>query len=176
MLAATKALSSIHSANIVHRDIKAHNIIYNENTKELKLSILALLALLIKQNSFISMNSSLEGTLAYISPEQTGRMNRTVDYRTDYYSLGVTFYQIITGDIPFIYSDPMELVHAHIAKIQFLLMKLLNHVALLQVGEAQITKVISDIIMKLLQKNPEDRYQSAYGILHDLEWCIKKYN
>lgn len=174
MLAATKALSSIHSANIVHRDIKAHNIIYNENTKELKIIDFGSASLLIKQNSFISMNSSLEGTLAYISPEQTGRMNRTVDYRTDYYSLGVTFYQIITGDIPFIYSDPMELVHAHIAKNPVSPYEVIKSRGLLQVGEAQITKVISDIIMKLLQKNPEDRYQSASGILHDLEWCIKK--
>lgn len=173
MLASTKALSSIHSASIVHRDIKAHNIIYNEKTKELKIIDFGSASLLIKQNSFISMNSSLEGTLAYISPEQTGRMNRTVDYRTDYYSLGVTFYQILTGDIPFIYSDPMELVHAHIAKVPVSPFEVINSRGLQPIGEAKITKVISDIIMKLLQKNPEDRYQSAFGILHDLEWCIK---
>ncbi|MBK9498447.1 MAG: AAA family ATPase [Leptospiraceae bacterium] len=161
MLATTKALGKIHSANIVHRDIKAHNIVLNEKTRDLQIIDFGSASFLIKQNSFIPMNSSLEGTLSYISPEQTGRMNRTVDYRTDYYSLGVTFYQILTGELPFVYTDPMELVHAHIAKTP-----------VSPFNKNGTPKILSDIIMKLLEKNPEDRYQSANGLIYDLELCI----
>lgn len=162
ILKATKALVHIHNANIVHKDIKAQNIILNRRTGELQIIDFGSASLLKKQSSFIPMNSSLEGTLAYISPEQTGRMNRTVDYRTDFYSLGVTFYQLLTGELPFLFSDPMELVHAHLAKIP-----------ISPYGKCRIPKIISNIVMKLLQKNPEDRYQSASGIVFDLEWCLK---
>ena len=161
MLMSVKALGEVHNLKLVHKDIKPHNIILNKSTGALKIIDFGNASLLAKQNSFIPLNSSLEGTLAYISPEQTGRMNRTVDYRTDYYSLGVTFYQLLTGELPFITSDPMELVHAHIAKTP------------VSPWEKNKTpKVISDIVMKLLQKNPEDRYQSNAGLVYDLEWCL----
>ncbi|HMW04383.1 MAG TPA: AAA family ATPase [Leptospiraceae bacterium] len=162
MIKATKALAHVHNANIVHRDIKTQNIVLNRKTGELQIIDFGSASFLLKQNSFIPMNSSLEGTLAYISPEQTGRMNRTVDYRTDYYSLGVTFYQLLTKELPFVYSDPMELVHAHLAKVP-----------VSPYTKCRIPKIISDITMKLLQKNPEDRYQSAMGIVYDLEWSLK---
>ncbi|MFB2975150.1 AAA family ATPase [Microseira sp. BLCC-F43] len=105
---------------------------------------------------------NLEGTLAYISPEQTGRMNRAVDYRTDFYSLGATFYQMLTGKLPFTTSDALELVHCHIAK---------NPVPPHQVC-AEIPIAVSDIVMKLMAKTAEDRYQSALGLKHDLEICL----
>ena len=161
MLMSVKALGEVHSLKLVHKDIKPHNIILNKSTGALKIIDFGNASLLSKQNSFIPLNSSLEGTLAYISPEQTGRMNRTVDYRTDYYSLGVTFYQLLTGELPFITSDPMELVHAHIAKTP-----------VSPAEKNKTPKVISDIVMKLLQKNPEDRYQSTAGLVYDLEWCL----
>ncbi|MGE5658820.1 MAG: AAA family ATPase, partial [Actinomycetota bacterium] len=103
----------------------------------------------------------LEGTLAYISPEQTGRMNRGIDYRTDFYSLGVTFYELLTGELPFQSSDPMELVHCHIAKSP----KLVNEI------NPEIPDVLSEIVSKLMAKNAEDRYQSALGLKRDLEKC-----
>ncbi len=159
------ALGEIHNANIVHRDIKPHNIVLNENTGNLNIIDFGTASLLAKQNAFIPLTSSLEGTLAYISPEQTGRMNRSVDYRTDFYSLGITLYQILTGDLPFLYSDPMELVHAHIAKSP-----------LTPFERNGTPKVISDIIMKLLEKDPGDRYQSIIGLVYDLEWCLKNIN
>ena len=161
MLMSVKALGEVHNLKLIHKDIKPHNIILNKSTGALKIFDFGNASLLAKQNSFIPLNSSLEGTLAYISPEQTGRMNRTVDYRTDYYSLGVTFYQLLTGELPFITSDPMELVHAHIAKTP-----------VSPAEKNKTPKVISDIVMKLLQKNPEDRYQSNAGLVYDLEWCL----
>src|SRR5207244_2095822 len=93
----------------------------------------------------------LEGTLSYLSPEQTGRMNRGIDYRTDYYSLGVTFYQMLTGELPFSSKDPMELVHYHIAVIP----KSPDEI------DTSIPEMISAIVMKLLAKKAEDRYQNA---------------
>ncbi|MBP7281409.1 MAG: AAA family ATPase [Leptospiraceae bacterium] len=160
MIKSAKALGELHKAGLVHKDIKSHNIVLNQKTGDLQIIDFGNASLLTKQNAYTPLNSSLEGTLAYISPEQTGRMNRTIDYRTDYYSLGVTFYQLLTGDFPFTTSDPMELVHAHIAKTP-----------VSPFEKNKTPKVISDIIMKLLQKNPEDRYQSIAGLLYDLEWC-----
>jgi len=161
MLMSVKALGEVHNLKLVHKDIKPHNIILNKSTGALKIIDFGNASLLEKQSSHTPLNSSLEGTLAYISPEQTGRMNRTVDYRTDYYSLGVTFYQLLTGELPFIASDPMELVHAHIAKTP-----------VSPAEKNKTPKIISDIVMKLLQKNPEDRYQSTAGLVYDLEWCL----
>ncbi|MDX1959097.1 MAG: serine/threonine-protein kinase PknK, partial [Leptospiraceae bacterium] len=153
-------LGEIHKLNLVHKDIKPHNIILNSEKGEVRIIDFGNASFLTKQSSVTSLNSSLEGTLAYISPEQTGRMNRSVDYRTDFYSLGVTFYQLLTGEVPFVNTDPMELVHAHIAKIPTPVNKKTN-----------CPKAISEIVMKLLNKSPEERYQSIRGILHDLEKC-----
>ncbi|WP_413201342.1 ATP-binding protein, partial [Nostoc piscinale] len=107
----------------------------------------------------------LEGTLAYISPEQTGRMNRGIDYRTDFYSLGVTFYELLTGDLPFPSHDPMELLHSHIAKLP---QKLSNK-------KPDIPQVICNIVMKLMAKNAADRYQSALGLKYDLVNCLNQF-
>lgn len=155
-----QGLSEIHKMNLVHRDIKVQNIIFNETNKALQIIDFGTASRLTKQNSFVNFNSSIEGTLAYISPEQTGRMNRDVDYRTDFYSLGVTFYQLFTGVLPFLYSDPLELIHAHIAKIP-----------ISPFEKNQTPMILSKIIMKLMEKNPEARYQSVSGILHDVELC-----
>ncbi|MCC8455988.1 hypothetical protein LMJ43_37620, partial [Streptomyces rochei] len=106
----------------------------------------------------------LEGTLAYISPEQTGRMNRGIDYRTDFYSLGVTFFELLTAELPFQANDVMELVHCHIAKAS----------PLVQEITSEIPSVLSKIVNKLMAKNAEERYQSALGIKNDLENCLSQ--
>lgn len=162
LIQAAEALGQIHQANIVHRDIKPQNIVVNRQSGRLQIVDFGSASLLAKQSTAIPLNRSIEGTLAYVSPEQTGRMNRTVDYRTDMYSLGVTFYQLLTGEVPFRYTDPLELVHAHIARTP-----------VAPVARNGTPRPISSIVMKLLEKNPEDRYQSAQGLLHDLEVCRK---
>ncbi|MEH2057073.1 MAG: AAA family ATPase, partial [Nostoc sp.] len=130
-------------------------------TKEVKLIDFSIASLLPRETQTLINPNVLEGTLAYISPEQTGRMNRGIDYRTDFYSLGVTFYELLTRKLPFASNDSMELVHSHIAKLPPLL------------GDRkEIPQVISDIVMKLMAKNAESRYQSALGLKFDLENCL----
>jgi len=158
----TKALEEVHRRNIIHKDIKPDNIIINERTLKIKLADFSIASLLMQEKYLASNPDRLEGTLAYMSPEQTGRMNRAIDYRTDFYSLGVTFYEMLTRQLPFQTTDAMELVHSHIAKIPALPHEL----------DPTIPKVVSDIVMKLLAKTAEDRYQSAYGIKADLEACL----
>ncbi|MGB6296347.1 MAG: AAA family ATPase [Rivularia sp. (in: cyanobacteria)] len=156
-----KALVSLHSHNIIHRDIKADNIIINPQTGEVKLTDFSIASRLSKEKLQLTNPNQLEGTLAYMSPEQTGRMNRVLDYRTDFYSLGVTFYEMLTGRLPFQSNDPLELIHSHIAK-QPLAIQQLN---------PQVPKAIANVVVKLMAKNAEERYQTAKGLLADLELC-----
>ncbi len=153
-------LEILSQQRIIHKDIKPANILINPESKQIKLIDFSIASLLPKENQEIKSPNILEGTLAYISPEQTGRMNRGVDYRSDFYSLGVTFYELLTGELPFIAADPMELIHCHIAKQPP------------SVNSENIHQVISNIVMKLMAKNAEDRYQSARGLQHDLEKCL----
>ncbi|MBW4513074.1 MAG: protein kinase [Scytonematopsis contorta HA4267-MV1] len=163
VIAITEALLYIHSCHIIHKDIKPANIIINHNTGEVKLTDFSIATRLSKETPQLANPNQLEGTLAYMSPEQTGRMNRVVDYRSDFYSLGVTLYEILTGEIPFNSNDPLELVHNHIAKQpdQF---KIQN-------AKLKIPQVLCDIVMKLMAKNAEDRYQSGKGLLADFKQC-----
>ncbi len=154
-------LEELHRDRIIHKDIKPANILINPTTDEIKLIDFSIATLLPREIQFLTNPNILEGTLAYISPEQTGRMNRGIDYRTDFYSLGVTFFQLLTGQLPFTAKDPMELVYSHIAK-QPLKASRIN---------SDIPLILSDIISKLMAKNAEDRYQSALGLKHDLEIC-----
>ncbi len=162
-IAVAETLSELHKIPIIHKDIKPGNIIINQETDEVKISDFSIASRLGVENQVVSHPNLLEGTLAYMSPEQTGRMNRSVDYRTDFYSLGVTFYEILTGRLPFIHSDPMELLHSHIAKQP-------TPPAVI----ADMPQVISNIVIKLLAKNAEDRYQSAAGLKFDLENCLQQ--
>ena len=150
---------------VIHKDIKPANILINPSTLEVKLIDFSIASLLPREIQFLTNPNILEGTLAYISPEQTGRMNRGIDYRSDFYSLGVTFFELLTGKLPFITADSMELVYCHIAK---------------QPPKANsinpgIPAILSEIISKLMAKNAEDRYQSALGLKHDLEMCRQQW-
>jgi serine/threonine protein kinase len=157
------ALGEIHGANIIHKDINTSNIVFNPASEELKIIDFGISSVLSKESPIICNPNILEGTLAYISPEQTGRMNRLVDYRTDFYSLGVTFYELLTQQLPFQTSDAMELVYFHIAK-QAIAPEKINQT---------IPKKLGELIIKLLSKNADDRYKSAYGIEKDLESILK---
>ncbi len=160
----TETLGQIHSHNVIHKDINPANIVFNPETGQLKIIDFGISTKLTSENPILKNPDVLEGTLAYMSPEQTGRMNRTLDYRTDFYSLGVSFYELLTGKLPYETTDALELVHCHIAKIPK---------APYQVN-GKIPKAISNIVMKLMEKNAEDRYQSAYGIERDLQECLNQ--
>ncbi len=162
-IALCNTLDILYRDRIIHKDIKPANILINPKTKQVKLIDFSIASLLPRETQTLMNSNVLEGTLSYISPEQTGRMNRGIDYRTDLYSLGVTFYELLTGELPFKSNDPMELVHCHLAKLPPLL------------GDREkIPKVLCDIVMKLMAKNAEDRYQSALGLKFDLENCLSQ--
>ena len=160
----TDKLGDIHAENVMHKDINPSNIVYNRETNELKIIDFGISTVLPRENMTLKSPNHLEGTLAYMSPEQTGRMNRSLDYRTDYYALGVTFYELLTGRLPFETDDPIELVHCHIAKAPIPP----HHI------DPTIPEVISSIILKLMKKTAEERYQSIWGIQADLQRCLEQ--
>src|SRR6476620_2160845 len=163
-IAATETLGKIHSAHIIHKDINPSNIVFNPASGQLKIIDFGISTQLTRENYTIKNPNILEGTLAYMSPEQTGRMNRSLDYRTDFYSLGATFYELLTNKLPFDTQDVLELVHSHLAQ---------QPLSPSQVNP-EIPQLVSDIVMKLMGKNAEERYQSAIGIKADLEECLNQ--
>ena len=160
----TEILGQIHSSNIIHKDINPSNIVFNPETGILKIIDFGISTQLSRENPTLKNPNVLEGTLAYMSPEQTGRMNRSLDYRTDFYSLGVTFYELLTGKLPFESADALSLVHCHLAKVP---------VSPREVN-SEIPKAVSDIVMKLMAKTAQERYQSAWGLKTDLENCLSQ--
>ncbi len=160
----TESLAQIHAAQVIHKDINPSNTVFNPVTKQLKIIDFGISTKLGSEHTPLSSPNALEGTLAYISPEQTGRMNRSLDYRTDFYSLGVTLYQLFTRQLPFRANDAMELIHCHLAK---------KPVAPHAIN-SQIPPMISAIVMKLMAKTAEERYQSVWGIKKDLEICLQQ--
>ncbi|MBE8986204.1 ATP-binding sensor histidine kinase [Nostoc sp. LEGE 12450] len=161
-IALCNTLDILYNGRIIHKDIKPSNILINPETKQVKLIDFSIASLLPRETQTLMNPNVLEGTLDYISPEQTGRMNRGIDYRSDFYSLGVTFYELLAGQLPFPSNDPMELVYSHIAKPVPLIHKI----------NPQIPAILSEIVSKLMAKNVEDRYQSALGLKFDLENCL----
>ncbi len=162
----TESLIAIHQSHIIHKDINPSNIVYNPQTQQLKIIDFGISTRLSQEFLTVLPPNQLEGTLAYIAPEQTGRMNRGVDYRSDFYSLGVTFYELFTNRLPFATTDPMELVHCHIAQQPLPVDELISNIPV----------TVSKIISKLLAKTPEERYQTARGIKADLETCLHQLN
>ncbi|ABW66455.1 BREX system ATP-binding domain-containing protein [Desulfosudis oleivorans] len=159
-----EALGKLHGKKIVHRDIKPHNILLNIKTKQTKLTDFGISSTLTREEPDTGEEAAIDGTFAYMAPEQTGRMNRPVGYHTDLYALGVTFYELLTQRLPFDdISDPLELFHAHMARRPVPPVEL----------NAAIPPVVSDIVMKLMSKEAEDRYQSSFGLAHDLKKCLE---
>ncbi|MEG4069352.1 AAA family ATPase [Microcoleus sp. Pol11C2] len=158
----TDIIHYLYQKRVIHKDIKPANILINPDTKKIQLIDFSIASLLPRETQEIQNPNILEGTLAYLSPEQTGRMNRGIDYRSDFYSLGVTFYELLTGRLPFISDDAMKLVHCHLAK---------HSIPIHQINP-EVPLILSKIVRKLMAKNAEKRYQTALGIKHDLENCL----
>ncbi len=156
------SLGQLHATNIIHKDINPANLVWNRDTGQLKVVDFGTSTQLPRETPTLKSPNVLEGTLAYISPEQTGRMNRNLDYRTDFYSLGVTFYELLTHQLPFSTEDDLELIHCHIAKLPLSPAEL----------NPAIPHILSAVVMKLMAKNAEDRYQSAFGVKYDLEQIL----
>jgi PAS domain S-box-containing protein len=158
-------LSKLHHQGLIHKDIKPANILVDSASGATWLTGFGMASRLPRERQSAEPPEMIAGTLAYMAPEQTGRMNRSIDSRSDLYSLGVTFYEMLTGVLPFIASDPMEWVHCHIARQP--------------VPPDQCVKEIpaplSAIVMKLLAKTAEERYQTAAGVARDLRDRLKEW-
>ena len=157
-------LDKIHRERVIHKDIKPSNVLVDPRTLETWLIDFGISARLSSAAQTMVAPSSLEGTLAYMSPEQTGRMNRVVDHRSDLYMLGATLYEMVTGSRPFTTNNTLELIHSHIARRPSPPHELLR----------STPRSLSDIIMKLLAKAAEDRYQSGFGLERDLRRCLAR--
>src|SRR5258705_8358162 len=156
------ALGQVHAHGLIHKDVKPANILVDPATGGVWLTGFGIASRLPREHQTPAPPEVIAGTLAYMAPEQTGRMNRSVDSRSDLYALGVTFYEMLTGTLPFTASDPMEWVHSHIARQPVPPSERVSTVP------AQL----SAIVMKLLAKTAEDRYQSAVGLVFDLRRCL----
>jgi predicted ATPase/signal transduction histidine kinase len=158
------SVGRLHARNLIHGDLKPSNILVNLHTRQLWLTGFGIASRLLRERRAPQPPETIAGTLAYMAPEQTGRMNRSIDARSDLYSLGVTLYQMLTGSLPFTASDPMEWVHCHIARKPVPPNERLEAIPL----------PLSQIIMKLLEKTAEQRYQTATGVESDLRRCLSE--
>jgi predicted ATPase/class 3 adenylate cyclase len=153
------AVGQMHQAHIIHKDINPANLVINPGTGEVKVIDFGIATRFSIEHPVLKSPDVLEGTLAYMSPEQTGRMNRSLDYRTDLYSLGATLYEMLTRSRLFDAVDEMELVHCHIAHEPIPVHR----------RNPDVSLPLSKIVSKLLAKRAEGRYQSAAGLVADLE-------
>lgn len=159
-----RALGGVHEHRVIHGDIAPKNVLVDPTSLEIKLCDFGLSTQLDVQPR-LAEGAALAGTLDYMSPEQTGRTNLDVDYRSDFYSLGASLYELFSGRKPFLASDPMSLLHAQLASKPVPLHDL----------DPAIPEPLSAIVQKLLAKHPDDRYQSSFGLLHDLEICAEQW-
>lgn len=161
----TEILAQLHQAQIIHKDIKPANILIQPESQQVQLIDFSIASTLPKETAEIQNPAGLAGTLAYLAPEQTGRMNRGIDYRADFYALGVTLFELLTGEVPFQSHDPLELVHCHLAK---------QPPALTQ-RCPDLPETVAKIVHKLMAKNAEDRYQTSGGLRYDLQQCLEQW-
>jgi PAS domain S-box-containing protein len=161
-IAVAAALTQVHRRGLVHKDIKPANILVDLTTGTVKLTGFGIASRLPRERQAPEPPESIAGTLAYMAPEQTGRMNRSIDARSDLYALGVTLYQMVTGSLPFTATDPMEWVHCHIARKPPSPSERLH----------SVPAAVSAVILKLLAKTAEERYQAAAGLERDLRRCL----
>jgi len=161
----SSVIDRLHQRGIIHKDIKPANILVNSVSGRCWLKGFGIASRLPRERQSAEPPELVSGTLAYMAPEQTGRMNRSIDSRSDLYSLGVTLYQMLTGRLPFTASDPMEWVHCHIAR----------QPVPPRERRREVPETVSAIILKLLSKTAEDRYQTAAGLTADLRKCLTEW-
>ena len=152
-------LNGVHSCGLIHKDLNTNNILYAQDTKKIFLIDFELSSMIKTKIDFNHDIEDLEGHIHFLSPEQTGRVNRTIDFRSDFYSLGVIFYNLLTRRLPFEADDLIGIIHQHISKIPLSL----------QTINPNIPNILSSFVLKLLEKEPENRYQSINGIIQDLK-------
>lgn len=157
-----QTLSDIHAHNIVHKSLSPANVLVDPDSGALKLAGFSIASELDQERQNTELDHQPKGSLAYISPEQTGRMNRSLDYRSDYYSLGVLLYELLTDHLPFQADTTLEWVHSHISQMPASPQQICPH----------IPEVVAEIVLKLMAKSPEERYQSSEGLVHDLSLCL----
>src|SRR5271154_3464415 len=156
------AVHQMHERGLIHKDIKPENVLVDVTSGGVWLTGFGIASLLPRERQSPEPPEVIAGTLAYMAPEQTGRMNRSIDSRSDLYALGITFYEMLTGALPFTAADPMEWVHCHIAR----------QADPPEERAKEIPKALSSIVMKLLAKTAEERYQTAAGLEYDLRRCL----
>jgi PAS domain S-box-containing protein len=156
------AVKQLHGRGLIHKDIKPANVMIEPSTGQAWLMGFGIASRLPRERQSAEPPEFIAGTLAYMAPEQTGRMNRSIDSRSDLYALGVTLYEMLTGTLPFTASDPMEWVHCHIAK----------QPPPPAERRKDVPRSVSGIITKLLAKTAEERYQTADGLERDLRRCL----
>jgi len=159
------ALGCLHGRRLIHKDVKPAHALITPATGQVRLTAFGIASHLPRERQALQPPETIVGTLAYMAPEQTGRMNRSIDARSDLYALGVTFYEMLTGSLPFTAVDPMEWVHCHIARQPMPPSVRMPYVA----------APVSAIIMKLLAKTAEERYQTAASLQRDLERCLAQF-
>jgi PAS domain S-box-containing protein len=164
-VALSGALKKVHGRGLIHKDIKPAHVIVDSVTGGVRLTGFGIASRLPRERQSPEAPEFIAGTLAYMAPEQTGRVNRSIDSRSDLYSLGVTFYEMLTGTLPFTAFDPMEWVHCHIARQPVAPSERLK----------TVPTVVSQITMKLLSKTAEERYQTAAGVESDLVRCLSQW-
>ncbi|AUX40040.1 uncharacterized protein SOCE26_014360 [Sorangium cellulosum] len=158
-------LTEVHRRHVIHKDVNPSNVVWNERSGAVQLVDFGVASELPLEQAELAQPSQIEGTLAYMAPEQTGRMNRPLDARADLYALGVTLYEMLTGRRPFETSDPLDLVYCHLARAA----------APPREVDPAIPEVVSDIVLRLMAKEPQDRYQTGWGVEADLRFCVESW-
>ncbi|HEX8436015.1 ATP-binding sensor histidine kinase [Archangium sp.] len=162
-IAIAEAVAEVHEQHVIHKDLKPHNILVREEDGAIQIVDFGIATFLAREQHLPQNPRLIEGSLPYMSPEQTGRMNRALDYRTDLYSLGVTFYEMLTGVLPWLATDPLEWIFCHVAQVP----------ASPSERIPGVPAQLSAIVMRLLAKVAEERYQTARGLAHDLRRCLE---